>query len=71
MSDISQYLSPTPYQSLFGNYMEHKRGRKDGDESSDASPPGKPKNKKDKKNGKKEQHSSGIPKSSGGLAGSK
>ena len=71
MSDISQYLSPKPYHSLFGNYMEHKRGRKDGDESSDASPPGKPKNKKDKKNGKKEQHSSGIPKSSGGLAGSK
>ena len=71
MSDISQYLSPKPYHSLFGNYMEHKRGRKDEDDSSDTSPQGKPKNKKDKKNGKKEQLSSGIPKSSGGLAGSK
>ena len=71
MSDISQYLSPKPYHSLFGNYMEHKRGRKDEDESSDTSPQGKPKNKKDKKNGRKGQPSSGIPMSFGGQTGPK
>ena len=72
MSDITQYLSPTPYKSLFGNYIEvSKRNRKDEDESSDTSPPVKPLSKKEKKNIRKEQHSSGIPKSSGGLAGSK
>ena len=68
MSDITQYLSRMPYKSLFGNYIEvSKRNRKDEDES----PPVKPKTKKEKKNIRKEQHSSGIPKNSGGQAGSK
>ena len=72
MSDITQYLSPTPYQSLFGNYMEvYKRNRKDDDDSSDVSPPVKHLTKKEKKNIKNDLHSSGIPKSSGSFAGSK
>ena len=72
ISDITQYLTPKPYSSLFGNYMEdNKRNQKDDDDSSDTSPQLKPLTKKERKNNKKDHLPSGIPKSSGSLAGSK
>ena len=55
---------------VYENFMEDNKKNHIDDDSSDTSPQQKPLTKKERKNNKKELFS-GIPKSSGGAAGSK